>query len=133
MVKSFPGFRHLRRQYIKGPDALAKSLLTKSGYRDQSESIMAADIDDKKAWATVIDDRPVSHIIALDCAYHFPNRSRFFDHAHSHLEAGGKIALTDFILSDRKDHNIAHKLLLCIMFSLSRIPRSNMMDKTSYQ
>lgn len=111
----------------------AKSLLQKANHREKSHSILTADIKDRNKWNEVINDRQITHVIALDCVYHFPSRIDFFGTASSHLTQGDKLALTDFILVDGEPKNLHHRILLSIMFGLSRIPKANMVDQTSYK
>lgn len=110
----------------------AKSLLAKKGHDDKSASIITASIDKQGAWHRAIGDYSISHVLALDCAYHFPSRIGFFNLAQKQLEAGGRIAVTDFILSDHQNLNFAKKFLLSAMLNLSRIPRSNIVDRSLY-
>lgn len=111
----------------------AKSLLQKTKHGEKSDNIFTADIKDRNKWAEVINDRQITHIIALDCVYHFPSRVDFFGAASSHLKKGGKLALTDFILVDSEPTKLVHRILLWIMFKLSRIPKANMVDQISYK
>lgn len=111
----------------------AKSLLTKARHANKSASIATADIDHEDKWSAVVGDRNISHILALDCVYHFPSRVHFFDQSSSYLKPGGKLALTDFLLPEQNRDNIVQKLLLLAMFKLSRIPYKNMVGKASYQ
>ncbi len=111
----------------------AKSLLQKTKHCEKSDNIFTADIKDRNKWAEVISDRQITHVIALDCVYHFPSRVDFFDTASSRLKKGGKLALTDFILVDSEPTKLIHRILLSIMLKLSRIPKANMVDQIAYR
>lgn len=111
----------------------ARSLLQKTNHGKKSANIFAADIKDGSKWVEVISDRQITHVIALDCAYHFPSRVDFFNTANSYLEKGGKLALTDFILVDSEPKNLIYRFLLLVMFGLSRIPKANIVNQTTYK
>ncbi|MEP3450981.1 MAG: methyltransferase domain-containing protein [Parasphingorhabdus sp.] len=111
----------------------AKSLLSKNGHSEKPNAIFVGSANDGEMWPEVIGTRKISHMIALDCAYHFPNRVNFFDLTISHLKTGSKLALTDFMLADQAQSKLAYRLLLSLMFRLSRIPKSNIVDQTTYK
>jgi len=78
---------------------------------------------------------PISHIIALDCAYHFVNRAMFFQKAYSLLAAEGKIALTDITFCEPPKTLIARlrfKLAACLI-KLAKIPPENMLTLDQYK
>jgi len=111
----------------------ARFLLEKSGHRKKIRSVITADIDDENAWRTCIEDRNISHIVALDCAYHFPSRNRFIKRASTHLRPSGRIALADFIFSDQYEEAFLSKSFLNLMLKLSRIPRTNIVTRSLYK
>lgn len=111
----------------------AQSLLCEKGHTEKAMAIQAGNIDEFHKWAKVIGNRRITHIVALDCAYHFPDRNDFFAGAKSHLKEGGKLALTDFMLTDRANTKRTYRLLLSLMFKLSHIPRSNIVDRVTYE
>ena len=73
-----------------------------------------------------------NRVIALDCAYHFSSRSRFLQLASQNMRSGGRIALTDIMLSNRSRIRFPECWILAIMLSLSRIPRPNLVTESDY-
>ena len=76
-----------------------------------------------------------SHIIALDCTYHFQNRELFFQKAYEALQPQGRIALTDFTFcapaqsfTNRFRLNITSTLL-----KSAKIPKENIISVQEYQ
>jgi cyclopropane fatty-acyl-phospholipid synthase-like methyltransferase len=74
----------------------------------------------------------INRVIALDCAYHFPSRERFFSYSQQILTSQGRIGLADIVLSDKK-LSWCEKSLLNTMLFLSRIPKQNIIPLHEYQ
>ncbi len=77
---------------------------------------------------------PPSHIIALDCTYHFKRRTLFFKNSYNKLSKGGTIALTD--LTFRAPTTFREKLrfqFISILLKHSQIPKENLITKAQYQ
>ena len=66
-------------------------------------------------------------VVALDCIYHFPDKSLFFLQAHELLAAQGILAFTDLVVNvdAKKRWRYSAVRLMC---KLSRIPAANMKD-----
>ena len=77
----------------------------------------------------------ISHIIALDCAYHFQDRALFFQKAYEALQPGGQIALTDFTFRT-PPQTFTKKARLHITSTLiksANIPKKNVISAQRYQ
>ena len=111
----------------------AQTRLTKAGYPDTAAAIMQGNINDPRLWGAALHRDKPSHVLALDCAYHFPSRVEFFALAQWHLAPSGTLALTDFMLSDcHHTEAMAHRLLRW-MLKISRIAEANIVDKDRYR
>ena len=76
----------------------------------------------------------ISHIIALDCAYHFQHRISFFQNAYEALPADGRIALTDFTFC-MPPQNFTKKARFSIASTLikfAKIPKENVICVQQY-
>jgi SAM-dependent methyltransferase len=51
------------------------------------------------ATALPLPDASVDRVLALECAFHFPDRTRFFAEAHRVLRPGGVLGLADVLVS----------------------------------
>ena len=76
-------------------------------------------------------DQRISKILALDCAYHFPSRGKFFEFCHETLPRGGSLGLVDLTIG--KPNDLIAKLVLFAMASASKIPRKNLWDDDQYR
>jgi cyclopropane fatty-acyl-phospholipid synthase-like methyltransferase len=76
----------------------------------------------------------VNTVLALDCAYHFPSRKRFFTDSFDVLNrsvGGGSIGLTDIVLAETS-LSWGKRLILNSMLNVSRIPTENIITLTEY-
>jgi len=129
---------HFRVVQVRGVNlsrsqtAHARDRLAEAGFPAAAAAIVQGDINDDQAWhATLGTDRP-SHVLALDCAYHFPSRLEFIALAHQHLASAGRIALTDFMLADQhRTDTITHRLLRW-MLRRSHIAEANVVHRIRY-
>ena len=112
---------------------LARNKLTDAGMKEASQAILSGDINDAASWAQVAKNRELTHVVALDCAYHFPDRKRFVALAAQHLPPGGSLALTDIMLGKDQPKGVFSRLLLNTMLKLSRIPWINIVSRQTYQ
>lgn len=117
--------------FSKSQTQEAKQKLASQGYQDHAAKLVYGSANDQSLWHQLSahsSTTPTSfnRVLALDCAYHFPDRSDFFSQAHRHMAATGKIGLTDFVL-DTNHHPLSNRLKLQTMLKLSRIPRHNML------
>lgn len=107
----------------------AKARLSEAGFPAAATAIVQGDIDDPDVWSGALGRDKPSHVLALDCAYHFPNRLVFFALAQQHLAPAGRLALTDFMLSDQHDTgSLVHRLLRW-MLKRSHIAEANMVHR----
>lgn len=113
--------------------AFAKSLLAGNGQPKASRAILQGDINNPSIWTTALDGTRPSHILALDCAYHFPSRVKFLGLAHQHLTAKGQLALTDFMLAEQHRTDGFRHRLLCWMLKPSHIAEVNIVRQDVYR
>lgn len=78
-----------------------------------------------------LDDK-FDRIIALDCIYHFEDKSRYFEQCEKHLKENGVLVVTDLLLNTSAV-KIWHKLILKSICYFSHIPFKNIKTLESYQ
>ncbi|NRD90910.1 hypothetical protein C8024_17830 [Sphingopyxis sp. BSNA05] len=129
---------HFRVARVRGVNlscsqtAYARTKLVEAGFEDSAAAIVPGDINDPGIWqAATGTDRP-SHLLALDCAYHFPSRLEFIAQARRHLAPAGRIALTDFMLSDHHRTGSVTHCLLRWMLKRSHIAEANIVHPSRY-
>ncbi len=111
---------------------LAQDRLEQSGHQAVAASIMQGDVDRPEDWQRAMAGRRLSHVLALDCAYHFPDRRRFHARAADNLPTGGVLALTDFIRPDPEPGSGLRQSILRWMLGQSRIAPANIVDRARY-
>jgi SAM-dependent methyltransferase len=89
-------------------------------------TVRQADACDAIAWQAI--PGSVDRILALDCVYHFHNKSFFFDLCETHLASDGILAISDLLLT-KPLTNPFHKLILKLICKLSHIPFCNLMTE----
>ena len=62
--------------------AYAKNLLTRNRHAEMAAAIVQGDINNPDVWSATLERAHPSHVVALDCAYHFGSRFTFFGLAH---------------------------------------------------
>ena len=72
-------------------------------------------------------------MLALDCAYHFPDRLAFWGLAGRHLAPAGRLVLTDFMLDPRHRTKGFRHRLLCWMLKRARIAEANIVNEQIYR
>ncbi|MEH6661492.1 MAG: class I SAM-dependent methyltransferase [Parasphingorhabdus sp.] len=129
---------HFRVARVRGVNlsrsqtAYARAKLEKSGFPSVATTIVQGDINDPEVWTSASGENKPSHVVALDCAYHFPDRLAFIALAHQHLAPAGRLVLTDFILSDQhRTGSFTHRLLRW-MLKRSHIAEANMVHRDLY-
>ena len=129
---------HFRVTHVRGANlsnsqtSYAKAKLADAGFPAASHAIMSGDINDPEVWVATPNADQTSHVLALDCAYHFPSRRRFFALTQQHLASGGRLALTDFVLSDQHDRASLTDRVLRWMLRRSHIAEANIVYQDHY-
>ena len=127
---------HFRVARVRGANlshsqtAYAQAKLSNAGFT--SATIVQGDINDPDVWRIALKGNRPSHVVALDCAYHFPSRLEFFRLAHEHLAPSGRLALTDFMLADQHDAGSFVHRLLRWMLRRSHIAEANIVHRDRY-
>lgn len=110
----------------------AKQILSDAGFGASATAIGEGDATDPAAWRSAMQSSSIDCVLALDCAYHFPDRDRFFILAARNLSRAGTISLTDFMLADDFNTRSWRAGPLAMMLKLSKIQRSNFLKKRAY-
>lgn len=112
---------------------LAQQRLRQSGNLTVAGNIHQGDISDLSNYA-LPKDASINTILALDCAYHFSSRQKFFRDSYHLLQEklNGRIGLTDIVLA-RNHLSRGKRLLLNVMLRLSRIPQHNIVSLEEYK
>lgn len=129
---------HFRVAQVRGANlsrsqtAYARDKLAKAGFPPAATAIVQGDINDAEAWTAALGEEKPSHVLALDCAYHFPDRVAFIALAHQQLAPAGRLTLTDFMLSDQhRTGSLTHRLLRW-MLKRSHIAEANIVRRDLY-
>lgn len=136
---------HWRRRYgvqaiaglnlSESQTASARQRLLAAGEPDIAQAITRADVRQLPAWARQQGSGGLSApdtVLALDCAYHFSDRDQFLLDAAAVLPAGGRLGLTDLLLS-RSDLGARERLPLRAFAHLARIPWDNLLTEAPYR
>lgn len=75
--------------------------------------------------------KTASVILALDCAYHFPDRAQILRSLAELSPAHCRFAFTDLLLARKPD--FFERQILKLMMSLSQIPHENLMQNEAYR
>lgn len=115
---------------------VALTKLTNGGYSRLRNQFHIGSASDHDLWQTLCQNsehanNKINTVLALDCAYHFQNRRKFFQLASQHLDSNGAIVLTDFVLGTKKLTRI-ERIKLNNMLRLSRIPIPNIVTTAEY-
>ncbi|AMO72951.1 SAM-dependent methyltransferase [Sphingorhabdus sp. M41] len=110
----------------------AKARLAESGFPAAATAIVQGDVNDPKVWTTALGSNQPSHVLALDCAYHFTSRVDFFRLARQNLAPAGRLALTDFMLAEPHGSGSLVYWLLRWMLKRSHIAEANIVPRDRY-
>lgn len=110
----------------------AKGKLRNAGFEAEASAIVEGDINDPNLWNATLGAARPTHVLALDCAYHFPSRLAFFRLAKHHLPRAGKLALSDFMLAEQHDTGSWAHRMLGWMLRPSHIAEDNMVHRDRY-
>ena len=111
---------------------LARSRLEAAGHSEAAASIAQGNIDDQAAWKHW-ETASINRVLALDCAYHFPDRAAFLQRAGQLLPKGGRLCLTDFVLTESHSGLSLRGMALAPMLKASRIPPRNIVSLSKYE
>lgn len=75
---------------------------------------------------------PVARVLALDCAYHFTQRTEFFHHSYQILQQGGRLGLTDVVFNWDQQPKYKQWLLKTMLW-LAKVPLDNCLDGDDYK
>ncbi|MEL6875501.1 MAG: class I SAM-dependent methyltransferase, partial [Pseudomonadota bacterium] len=112
--------------------AFARQRLTETGHGQIADQLHEGDVNDPAHWDFGTGTPSVNRVIALDCAYHFPDRERFWQQTARALQPGGRVGVTDLILTDHYHQGGVGSLVLRAMLKASRIPSQNMIGEKEY-
>jgi cyclopropane fatty-acyl-phospholipid synthase-like methyltransferase len=112
--------------------AHAGNLLARNGRPVSAEAILEGDVNDPGIWTAALNGARPSHVMALDCAYHFPDRLAFWELAQRNLAPAGRLALTDFMLAEHhRTDGFRHRLLRW-MLKRAHITETNIVHRDVY-
>ena len=126
-VAGVRGVNHSRSQ-----TAMARRRLAEAGHAGDADNLREGDIHDPDHWDFGDNMPSVNRVIALDCAYHFPDRNRFWQHTARALSPGGRVGVTDLMLSDHYQPGGLRAFFLKLMLQGSRIPSANLVRESDY-
>ncbi len=106
---------------------VAKARLQAAGYAQWACQVEQGSAVDPKRVAG-----EVNTVLALDCAYHFPNRELFFRNATAWVGPAGTLALVDLVLGERAQP-LPRKLVLSAMGRAAHFPVANRVGETTYR
>lgn len=72
-------------------------------------------------------------VVALESAFHFPDRRRFFAEAARLLRPGGTIALADLVVAGERSGRIADRVGRAVAGRFWQIPRVNLVGADAYR
>lgn len=114
--------------YSKSQTLFAQNLIVREGI--EGFHLEQGDCCAAKAWGSI--PNGVDRIIALDCLYHFHDKSRYFLNCQNKLALNGVLAVSDLLLQ-KPLSNPFYKLALRLICKLSNIPFSNLQTLEAYE
>ncbi len=87
----------------------------------------------RSALATGLRDGWADRVVALESAFHFPDRRRFFAEAARLLRPGGTIALADLVVSGEASRRIVDRVGRAVAGRFWQIPRENLIGAEVYR
>jgi ubiquinone/menaquinone biosynthesis C-methylase UbiE len=103
------------------------------------ERVLAAGLDRqialhaRSAMDTGLADGWADRVVALESAFHFPQRVRFFAEAARLLRPGGTIALADLVVKDEASRRVVDRLGRAVAGRFWQIPRENLVTAATYR
>lgn len=125
--------------YSHSQTQVAKMRLLQAGFTKAANNVRQGSVAELSA-AGQLTTHDINRVLALDCAYHFPSRQRFFYDSYQYLTAHSKsksnfnsgfLGLTDIILAT-ENLSWFKRWLLNIMLKLSHIPSHNIVTLQQY-
>ncbi len=86
----------------------------------------------RSALHTGLDDGWADRVVALESAFHFPSRARFFAEAARLLRPGGTIALADLVVADDASRRLVDRVGRAVAGRFWQIPRDNLVTAATY-
>lgn len=87
----------------------------------------------RSAMATGLDDGWADRVVALESAFHFPDRRQFFAEAARLLRPGGTIALADLVVADGVGRRLVDRVGRAVAGRFWQIPRENLVTAAVYR
>jgi len=72
-------------------------------------------------------------VVALESAFHFPERTRFFAEAARLLRPGGSIALADLVVREEASRRVVDRVGRAVAGRFWQIPRENLVGAATYR
>lgn len=109
----------------------ARTRMLASAYAPAVATLQQGNINDPGVWDSLA-GHGINRVVALDCAYHFPDRSDFIERSGGLLPEGGRLGLTDFVLAEPHRGRSFRGAALASMLRASRIPSQNLVQLPRY-
>jgi cyclopropane fatty-acyl-phospholipid synthase-like methyltransferase len=90
------------------------------------------DLRHGSALATGLPDASVDRVIALESAFHFPSRDRFFAEARRVLRPGGRLVIADLVPRARASRRLVDRVGKLMARSFWKIPNENFYGRDEY-
>jgi cyclopropane fatty-acyl-phospholipid synthase-like methyltransferase len=87
----------------------------------------------RSAIDTGLDDGWADRVVALESAFHFPERVHFFAEAARVLRRGGAIALADLVVKQDASRRVVDRVGRAVAGRFWQIPRENLVSAATYR